>query len=297
MTNIKRERLAKNGNASYLNPRSTNVGGLNTSDSTSRLNLESYQKAQLNNDGGTNVGQAHYGEVLRIDMKHQQAKGAIAFREDYLGAGYPRTVAWLVAHGEANDSTPEVPVWHNHFSIELPDENGALQTTFEFPFAPFDEPDGFGMPLNQMYNRSTTQLIASNRGLVVENAAGVNKNVYFSSGSRGLTANQRWGLQADSTAETGANAGTNYRINRYDDSGVFVATSFFIRRSDGQVGINTSSPTAPFDVNGDSVRLRTAKTPSSATDTGTAGQICWDANFVYVCVATNTWKRSALSTW
>jgi len=48
---------------------------------------------------------------------------------------------------------------------------------------------------------------------------------------------------------------------------------------------------------GNRVRITTAKTPSSATDTGTAGDICWDASYVYVCTATDTWKRSAISTW
>lgn len=37
--------------------------------------------------------------------------------------------------------------------------------------------------------------------------------------------------------------------------------------------------------------------PSSASDTGTTGTISWDSSFIYVCVATNTWKRSAISTW
>tara|TARA_Y100000004_G_scaffold195940_2_gene264390 strand:- start:284 stop:2851 length:2568 start_codon:yes stop_codon:yes gene_type:complete len=37
--------------------------------------------------------------------------------------------------------------------------------------------------------------------------------------------------------------------------------------------------------------------PSSATDTGTTGTITWDSNYIYVCVATNTWKRVAISTW
>lgn len=38
-------------------------------------------------------------------------------------------------------------------------------------------------------------------------------------------------------------------------------------------------------------------TPSSSTDLGTLGEIRWDANYMYVCVATNTWKRSAITTW
>jgi len=37
--------------------------------------------------------------------------------------------------------------------------------------------------------------------------------------------------------------------------------------------------------------------PSSASDTGTTGTIAWDSNYIYVCVATNTWKRVAISTW
>lgn len=48
---------------------------------------------------------------------------------------------------------------------------------------------------------------------------------------------------------------------------------------------------------GDVVRVVQAKTPASASATGTQGQIAWDADYVYVCVATDTWKRAALSTW
>jgi len=37
--------------------------------------------------------------------------------------------------------------------------------------------------------------------------------------------------------------------------------------------------------------------PSSSSDTGTTGTITWDADYIYVCTATNTWKRVAISTW
>ena len=45
------------------------------------------------------------------------------------------------------------------------------------------------------------------------------------------------------------------------------------------------------------LQLASGTAPSSATDTGLAGEIRWDANYIYVCVATNTWKRVAISTW
>ena len=38
-------------------------------------------------------------------------------------------------------------------------------------------------------------------------------------------------------------------------------------------------------------------TPASASAPGSAGQICFDGDYIYVCVAENTWKRSLLSTW
>jgi len=39
------------------------------------------------------------------------------------------------------------------------------------------------------------------------------------------------------------------------------------------------------------------ETPSSSTDECAVGQMAWDKDFIYICVATNTWKRSAVSTW
>lgn len=38
-------------------------------------------------------------------------------------------------------------------------------------------------------------------------------------------------------------------------------------------------------------------TPSAANAPGKAGSIVWDANYIYVCVATDTWKRAAIETW
>jgi len=57
--------------------------------------------------------------------------------------------------------------------------------------------------------------------------------------------------------------------------------------------IKSSGPT----FNSDNINIATAKTPSSATDTGVAGQVCWDADYIYVCTATNTWKRTSIATW
>jgi hypothetical protein len=63
------------------------------------------------------------------------------------------------------------------------------------------------------------------------------------------------------------------------------------------VGGSPDSGGALLQVFGDRIRIGTAKTPASATATGTTGEIAWDANYIYVCTATNTWKRTAIATW
>jgi len=41
--------------------------------------------------------------------------------------------------------------------------------------------------------------------------------------------------------------------------------------------------------------LKAPQTTKASNATGTPGQICWDSNYIYVCTATNTWKRSPLT--
>lgn len=65
----------------------------------------------------------------------------------------------------------------------------------------------------------------------------------------------------------------------------------------GNVGIGTSAPKTLLDIADDSLRLRSAKTPASESDTGIQGQIAWDSDYIHVCTDTDTWKRAALGDW
>jgi hypothetical protein len=40
-----------------------------------------------------------------------------------------------------------------------------------------------------------------------------------------------------------------------------------------------------------------SSTPASASASGTTGTVVWDADYIYICTATNTWKRAAIATW
>jgi hypothetical protein len=37
--------------------------------------------------------------------------------------------------------------------------------------------------------------------------------------------------------------------------------------------------------------------PANSSANGNAGTIRYDSSYIYVCVANNTWKRAAISTW
>jgi hypothetical protein len=78
---------------------------------------------------------------------------------------------------------------------------------------------------------------------------------------------------------------------------IYASTSGAKNYLEGYTGIGTNAPTAALDVNSDTIRLRTAKTPASATAACNAGEIVWDASYAYICVATNSWKRAAIAAW
>lgn len=89
------------------------------------------------------------------------------------------------------------------------------------------------------------------------------------------------GDQIKVTATYGGKTGSSTHTTASGDNGRWDAGSIAVSSAGAATGL----------------RLATTHTPSSASDTGTEGQITRDANYIYVCVATNTWKRTAISTW
>jgi hypothetical protein len=54
---------------------------------------------------------------------------------------------------------------------------------------------------------------------------------------------------------------------------------------------------ANVNVQGALVLSNSLAPTGNSSATGTAGQMVWDSGNVYVCVATNTWKRATLSSY
>jgi hypothetical protein len=128
----------------------------------------------------------------------------------------------------------------------------------------------------------------------------------------GQSGNTRFGF-AGNTATLIFTQGLPFAIGTFSNHPLVLGTNntenvrIFL---DGNVGVGTGDNNAGYklDVNGTArvqggsiatqynlSALNTA--PASATATGTLGEIRIDANHIYVCTATNVWKRAAIATW
>lgn len=110
---------------------------------------------------------------------------------------------------------------------------------------------------------------------------------------------QLTGIYANSDVEDyiGANTGANVQaINSSLDNtdAAIIALTANVTAIESNYATTTDITNAIANV---SLSLGNTAAPTSASDTGTTGEIRYDSNYVYVCVTTNTWKRSALATW
>lgn len=92
------------------------------------------------------------------------------------------------------------------------------------------------------------------------------------------------------------NTGTGLNTNRVSFSlhGVNEILTVVGTNRVGVAGI--TNPTAALDINGNKLRLRGTITPASSSEAGETGEIGWDANYIYIWIATNTVRRIPIPT-
>ena len=82
-----------------------------------------------------------------------------------------------------------------------------------------------------------------------------------------------------------------------DGTGDDLRTAFIKVNDNFQYMGNTGFNAGNIAVNG-AITLNNSLAPTgNSSAIGTAGQIVWDSGNIYVCVATNTWKRASLSSY
>ena len=118
-------------------------------------------------------------------------------------------------------------------------------------------------------------------------------------------ANQSVEIEASSSASNRirsaspeANKKTFYIDATHDETGTPSGALGILLRVGG---VSAPVTTLQIDDDGD-VNILTnlvlaSSPPASATASGVAGTIAWDNGYIYICVATDTWKRVAIATW
>ena len=136
-------------------------------------------------------------------------------------------------------------------------------------------------------------LNSSNNILIQNNTS--NKHIVFKASRAGSI---KEGLRLDGAVpEVVVNQDSdsliNFRVESNNNTHMLYVTG-----SD-QVGVGVSDPAigVTLDISGSAMRLRNSSTPANAGSVGVQGEIRWDANYIYVCIATDTWKRVAIGTW
>jgi hypothetical protein len=151
---------------------------------------------------------------------------------------------------------------------------------------------------------------------ITSGGASINSSMIFSANNASLGGSGS-GFQAPvATLDTPvSNTAVGYKAGRNSTSGsrnVFLGNNagYFETTSDNLYISNSDTSTpliyGKFDSTGGSTTGRVkingnleinSKTPASASATGVVGEIAWDADYIYICTATNTWKRVGIATW
>lgn len=69
-----------------------------------------------------------------------------------------------------------------------------------------------------------------------------------------------------------------------------MSTNWRNRGSQGQYNPGASS-------SGGGSGINYVTPPATSTSPGVAGQVAYDGSYFYICVATNTWVRTAINDW
>ncbi|MGN7356700.1 hypothetical protein ACTHPF_04995 [Paenibacillus sp. SAF-054] len=228
--------------------------------------------------------EGHQSDLIRLQWTAERAKPAIVWVDE---TGKDKTA--IISHDKANNPKQHD---HKHLSFETtmsptgPDAN-QLFTRFEIPF---------DTDISEIRTHSSNFNVMSGI-LRVAGENETNRDIQFSAAGKDNKTTPRWAVRADSTKEAGENTGSDLQFVRYSDNGEVVDSPLTIQRSEGNVGIGTTDPDTKLDINGDKLRIRNKYTPASSHAVCSQGQMAWDDQYVYVCVAQNSWKRTEMSSW
>ncbi|WP_339820479.1 hypothetical protein MKZ15_05570 [Paenibacillus sp. FSL R7-0216] len=246
------------------------------------LALPQNERIHLSTDNQWIEKEGHLSDLIRLQWTGDRAKPAIAWADEQ---GKDKTA--IISHDKANN--PEQHD-HKHISIETTmsptgENKDQLFTRLEIPY---------DTDVAEIRTHSSNFNVMDG---ILRVAGEGNRDVQLANIGKDNATSPLWSLRANSAELKGSNAGADFNVIRYSDEGEVLDSALTIKRDHGQVGIGTEDPQSALDINGDGIRIRESRTPASSKAPGNPGDIAWDENYVYVCVAKDTWKRTELSNW
>ncbi|MGP0584080.1 hypothetical protein [Paenibacillus timonensis] len=246
------------------------------------LALPQNERIHLSTDKQWIEKEGHLSDLIRLQWTGDRAKPAIAWADEQ---GKDKTA--IISHDKANN--PEQHD-HKHISIETTmsptgENKDQLFTRLEIPY---------DTDVAEIRTHSSNFNVMDG---ILRVAGEGNRDVQLANTGKDNATSPLWSLRANSAELKGSNAGADFNVIRYSDEGEVLDSALTIKRDNGQVGIGTEDPQSALDINGDGIRIRESRTPASSKAPGNPGDIAWDENYVYVCVAKDTWKRTELSNW
>lgn len=180
-----------------------------------------------------------------------------------------------------------------------------------------------GYPTGAVINGGTGQTTYTNGQLLIGNSTGNTLTKATLTGGTGITVTNGAGSITISASGSYAASGANSDITSLSGLGAGSETVpsirstadadtglFFTGAGARSVGVAVDGAARVFfgateiqaqsgvEIQCGSGGLRLAGTaPASAAASGSAGQIRYDSSYIYICTATNTWKRVAVATW
>ena len=185
-------------------------------------------------------------------------------------SGTPNISYWIGAYGGANGG----------FFIENGSVNNNLLTV--------DQSDNVFL-----YGAGALRLETTSIGVTVSGSATASSFI-----KTGGTSSQY--LMADGSVTTSAGGGgANVTISDTIPAGTPTAGDLWWESDSGRLKIYYQDVNSSqwIDANPPLAPALSSNAPATASSTGSAGDIRYDSGYVYICVATNTWKRASLTTW
>ncbi len=147
----------------------------------------------------------------------------------------------------------------------------------------------------------STNRLALNAPAALFNHAGKGHQLKINKAAKGDTASLLFQSNFSGRAEIGLPGGDDIKLKVSAD-GTRWHDAFAADAASGRVAFpqhvgfglsDTASPTHAIDIDG-AMRMRNPSTPAGPTAAGAQGEIRWDGNYLYVCVASDRWGRVPL---